>query len=69
MKLVEHPNSQVFVGKHKDEKTTTHIPHIVDMGSYKIDLNAPKRHVPNKMMRDAHLAKIDSEKPVEKGTY
>lgn len=32
------------------------------MGSYKIDLNAPKRHVPNKMMRDDYLAKIQAEK-------
>lgn len=27
------------------------------MGSYKIDLNAPRRHVPNIVMRDAHMAK------------
>ena len=50
------------VGKY-EEKKSAHEPNIIDMGSYKIDLNAPKRHVPNKVMRDAHLAKIESEKP------
>jgi hypothetical protein len=38
------------------------------MGSYKIDLNAPKRHVPNIVMKDAHIAKMEAKEP-EKSKY
>ncbi|MFO0203213.1 MAG: hypothetical protein ACK528_08805 [Alphaproteobacteria bacterium] len=39
------------------------------MGSYKIDLNAPKRHVPNIVMKDAHIAKMEANKEPEKSKY
>ena len=46
-----------------------HVPNIIDMGSYKIDLNAPKRHVPNNVMRDAHIAKMEATKGPESSKY
>ena len=57
-----HYHNTHNVGKNVHSKEA-HIPNIIDMGSFKIDLNAPKRHVPNLVMRDAHAAKVEEAKP------